>query len=217
MPALALVDTRHEYDQLFGIYVPIAVGVFGLFFLLIVGNAVRSRLRAPSEAALFHENNPLELAYAVLLAGTVAVLLWLTFSAEHRVDSVSLKQKPYTTIDVTASQWEWTFYYPSSGITERSGFIGRQPLVVPTNQPVRFNLYSRDVIHAIWLPYLRYKHDLIQGSRQVVVLDFPRPGLYPGRCSQFCGLHHGEMVFNVRAVSPAQYQTWLRSGGRMSL
>lgn len=217
MTALALVDTRHEYDQLFGIYVPIAVGVFGLFFLLIIGNALRSRLRAPSEAALFHENNPLELGYAVLLAATVAFLLWLSFSTEHRVDSVSLKQKPYATIDVTASQWEWTFYYPGRGITQESGFHGRQPLVVPTNEPVRFNLYSRDVIHAFWVPYLRFKRDLIQGTREVIVLDFPRPGLFPGRCSQFCGLHHAEMVFNVRALSPARYQSWLRSGGRMPL
>jgi cytochrome c oxidase subunit 2 len=212
--ALALVDTRREYDHLFGIYVPIAVGVFGLFFLLIIGNAVRSRVRAPGAASRTHENNPLELSYAVLLVGTVAVLLWLTFSAEHRVDTVSLKQKPYTTIDVTASQWEWTFYYPGAGITQRSGFVGKQPLVVPTNEPVRLNLYSRDVIHAFWVPYLRYKHDLIQGSRQVIELDFPTAGLFPGHCSQYCGLHHAEMVFNVRALSPSRYQAWLHSGGR---
>jgi cytochrome c oxidase subunit 2 len=215
--ALALVDTRHEYGWLFGIYVPIAVGVFALFTLLIVGAAVRGRLRPLVRASRAHENNPLELSYAVLLAATVAVLLWLTFSAEHQVDSVSLKEKPYTTIDVTASQWEWTFYYPSAGITHRSGFVGDQPLVVPTNEPVRFNLYSRDVIHAFWVPYLRYKHDLIQGSRQVVVLDFPSPGLFEGRCSQFCGLHHAEMVFNVRALRPSQYRAWLRSGGRTAL
>lgn len=217
MPALALVDTRHEYGWLFGIYVPIAVGVFGLFFLLIVGNAVRGRFRPLRRASRRHENNPVELSYAVLLAGVVGVLLWLTFSAEHQVDTVALKQKPYATIDVTASQWEWTFYYPGSGITQRSGFAGHQPLVVPTNEPVRFELYSRDVIHAFWVPYLRYKHDLIQGSRQVIELVFPSAGLFPGRCSQYCGLHHAEMVFNVRALPPSRYRAWLRSGGRTGL
>jgi cytochrome c oxidase subunit 2 len=215
--ALALVDTRREYDHLFGIYVPIAVGVFGLFFLLIIGNALRGRFRPLGRASRTHENNPLELSYAVLLAAVAGVLLWLTFSAEHQVDSVSLKERPYTTVDVIASQWEWTFYYPGAGITQRSGFQGRQPLVVPTNEPVRFNLYSRDVIHAFWVPYLRFKRDLIQGAREVVVLDFPSAGLFPGRCSQYCGLHHAEMVFNVRALSPARFQAWLRSGGRTSL
>lgn len=217
MLALALVDTRHEYDHLGTIYLWIAGAVFTIIVLLIIGQAIRGRLRPLSLASREHENNPVELGYAVFLAGVVAVLLWLTFSAEHQVDTVSLHEKPYTTIDVTASQWEWSFYYPGSGITQLSGFHGRAPLVVPTNEAVRFNLYSRDVIHAFWVPYLRFKRDLIQGAREVVVLDFPSAGLFPGRCSQFCGLHHSEMVFNVRAVSPASYQAWLRSRGRAAV
>jgi cytochrome c oxidase subunit 2 len=217
LPALALVDTRHEYDHLGEIYLAIAAAVFAIVVLFIIFNAVRGRFRALDAASRTHENNPVELGYAVFLAGVVAALLWLTFSTEHRVDTVSLHEKPYTTIDVTASQWEWSFYYPQGGITHFSGFHGRQPLVVPTNEPVRFNLYSRDVIHAFWVPYLRFKRDLIQGAREVVVLDFDRPGLYPGRCSQYCGLHHAEMVFNVRAISPARYEAWLRSGGRAAV
>ncbi len=213
----AIVDTRHEYDHLFGIYVPIAVGVFALFFLLIVGNAIRGRFRSPERASRRHEHNPLELGYAVLLTAVVAVLLWLTYSTEHRVDTVSLKEKPFTTIDVYGAQWEWTFYYPGSGITQRSGTVGDQPLVVPTNEPVRFNLYSRDVIHAFWVPYLRFKRDLIQGTKEVVILDFDKPGLFDGRCSQYCGLRHADMVFNVRAVSASRYTAWLQSGGKAPL
>jgi cytochrome c oxidase subunit 2 len=213
----AIVDTRQEYGHLFGIYVPIAVGVFVLFSGLIIGNAIRGRLRPAGAASRSHENNPLEMSYAVLLVAVVAFLLWLTFSSEHRVDSVSLTEKPFTTIDVTASQWEWTFSYRGAGITHESGTVGNQPLVVPANEPVRLNLYSRDVIHAFWVPYLRFKRDLIQGARGVVVLDFDKPGLFQGRCSQFCGLRHAEMVFNVRAVPAATYTAWLRSGGRAAL
>ena len=44
----ALVDTRHEYDHLFSIYVPIAIGVFVVIVLAIVFAVVRYRAARPS-------------------------------------------------------------------------------------------------------------------------------------------------------------------------
>lgn len=215
MPALALVDTRHEYQHVFDIYVPIGVGVFVLFAVLIVFFAIRGRFRPRQRAARLHENNPLEAGYAVLLACVAAFLLYITFSTEHKIDSVSLTEHPYVTIDVTASQWEWTFYYPSFHITHRSGFVGSQPLVVPTGEPVRFNVFSRDVIHSFWIPAVNFKRDAIPGAREVFVLDFPRQGRFVGHCAEFCGLRHAEMIFAVRAVSPTSFNAWGHSGGRV--
>ena len=69
----SLVSTRSEFDRLASIYLPIAIGVFALFTLLIVFFAIRGRFRAePSDGA---ENNPLEGSYAVLLVCVVAFLL----------------------------------------------------------------------------------------------------------------------------------------------
>lgn len=205
---LALVDTRHEYDHVFSIYVPIAIGVFALFAGAIVLVALRYRRRPLSAAARWHENNPLEGSYALVLAAVVAFLLYVTFSAEHQTDVVSAHERPSVTIDVTASKWEWTFQYPRYGIVERSGTIGRQPLVVPANEAVRFNLSSVDVIHAMWIPELDYKHDLIPGRAQYVTLDFAHTGAFSGECAEFCGLRHADMVFPVRVVTPAQFAAW---------
>lgn len=218
MPApLALVDTRHEYQHVFSIYVPIAIGVFVLVVAAILFAVLRYRRRPPSDAARWHENNPLEGGYALVLAAVVAFLLYVTFAAEHETDVVSAREQPALTVDVTASKWEWTFTYPRYGITERSGTVGRQPLVVPVNEAVRFDLTSLDVIHAFWIPYLDYKHDLIKGSTQRVTLDFPKAGRFSGECAEFCGLRHSDMVFFVRAVSPAQFAAWASSGGRAPL
>jgi cytochrome c oxidase subunit 2 len=210
----ALVDTRHEYDHLFRIYVPIAIGVFAVVALATAFAVVRYRGRPPEQAARWHEHNPLEGAYALILALTVAFLLYLTFTAEHRVDTVSAREPPSLTVDVTGSKWEWTFYYRRYDITERSGSVGRQPLVVPTNEAIRFNLHTLDVIHAFWIPELEYKHDLIPGSTQVTTLTFTHSGLFQGGCAEFCGLRHADMVFNVRAVAPAQFLAWAAGGGK---
>jgi cytochrome c oxidase subunit 2 len=140
-------------------------------------------------------------------------LLYLTFAAEHRVDTVSAHERPSLTVDVTGAKWEWTFRYPVYGITRRSGTVGRQPLVVPTGEAVRFNLATTDVIHAFWVPEVRYKRDLIPGATESVTLMFPDAGTFQGQCAEFCGLRHAEMLFTVRAVAPAVFASWARSGG----
>lgn len=202
------VYTRSVYDHLADIYAPIAIGVFGIVIILMAFAVVRYRRRPPSAAASWRENNRLEAAYALLLVCVVAFLLYLTYSAEHKVDTVSARERPSLTVDVIASRWEWTFYYPAYGITVRSGEVGHQPLVVPTNEAIRFKLSSVDVIHAFWVPALRFKRDAFPDYTEDVTLSFGRRGVFQGQCAEFCGLRHAEMIFTVDAVSPAQFAAW---------
>ena len=217
MTSIALISTRHEYHALFAIYVPIAAGVFVVIVVVILSAVLRYRRREPTAVSRRSEHNPLEAGYAALLTATVAFLLYLTFTAEHRVDTVSLRQTPAVTVDVTGAKWEWEFRYPRYGIVQRSGTVGRQPLVVPADRPIRFNLSAQDVIHAFWVNELRFKRDLIPGKTQEVILTFTRTGLFRGQCAEFCGLRHSEMVFNVRVLTPARFTQWAASGGRLGV
>jgi len=211
--AQALVSTRAEYEHLFSIYVPIAVGVFLLIVVIVVVAVFAFRRRPPERAARWHENNPVEATYAVVLGCVAAFLLYLTFTTEHKVDTVANRTRPAVVVDVVASKWEWTFNYPAYGFSERSGTVGRQPLVVPAGEAVRFNLNSVDVIHSFWIPALRYKHDAIPGSTQLITLTFSR-GVFPGQCAEFCGLRHSDMIFTAYAVTPTEFAAWAKSKGR---
>jgi cytochrome c oxidase subunit 2 len=212
-PIPGLVFTRRVYDQLYDIYAPIGIGVFAVVVAAIAFAVLRYRRRPPSAAARWRENNRLEVAYALLLSCVVAFLLYLTYSAEHKVDTVSAHEQPSLTVDVTASKWEWTFSYPAYGIVARSGAVGHQPLVVPTGEAIRFRLTSIDVIHSFWIPYLRFKRDAFPDHIQDVTLAFGSAGVYPAQCAEFCGLRHPEMLFTVHAVSPAQFAAWAAGGG----
>ena len=210
LPTTALVSTRHEYDHLFSIYVPIALGVFALIVVAVAVTVLVFRRRPPERAARWSENNLIEGSYAALLACVTAFLLYLTFTAEHRVDTVANREKPALVVDVIGSKWEWTLRYPAYGFSVRSGTVGRQPFIVPAGVAVRVNLTSVDVIHSFWIPALRYKHDAIPGSTQVTTLTFSE-GVFSGQCAEFCGLRHSDMLFTVRAVSPASFAAWARS------
>jgi cytochrome c oxidase subunit 2 len=217
LPAATLVDTRRVYGWVYGIYLPIAIGVFFAFTLAIIGAVIWYRSHPPARAARWHEANRLEISYALLLTCVAAFLLYISFNAEHQVDTVSADERPALTVYVTGSRWEWIFHYPAYGITHESGFEGAQPLVVPTNEPIRFNITSADVIHGFWIPELDFKRDAIPGITQRVTLDFDKSGRFAGACSEFCGLYHTDMVFTVDAVTPAVFRAWTASRGRRSV
>jgi cytochrome c oxidase subunit II len=214
LSAPALVDTRQQYYRVFDVYVPIAVGVFAIIAVAVLGAVLVYRRRPPERAAHWHENNPLEGTYALLLACVAAFLLYLTFSAEHQTDTLANAQRPALTLDVLGAKWEWEFTYPGYGVTLHSGTVGRQPLVLPAGEAIRLRLRTQDVIHAFWVPQARYKHDLIPGSTQVVTLSFPHTGVFAGQCAEFCGLRHADMVFSVDVVSPQRFAAWARRGGQ---
>ncbi len=202
----SLISTRGEFDHLASIYLPIAAGVFAVIVAVVLFAIVR--YRGSGAASRRAENNLLEGSYTALLVCVVALLLYLTLRAEHRVDTVASRERPALTVDVTAAKWEWQFRYPAYRIVRRSGTIGDQPLVVPADRAIRFNLTSQDVIHAFWVPELRFKRDLFEGTVQHVTLTFTRAGTFKGQCAEFCGLRHSEMVFTVRVLSPTRFTRW---------
>ncbi|HEX3832568.1 MAG TPA: cytochrome c oxidase subunit II [Solirubrobacteraceae bacterium] len=205
----ALVTTRGQYDHLFAIYVPIAGGVFALIVIVVLASVLRYRRRA--QPARWSESNRLEISYAGLLVLTASFLIYLTLAAENKDDTVANHERPAVTVDVTAAKREWDFRYHGDGIVIRSGTVGRQPLFVPVGEAIRFNLASQDVIHALWIPAVRFKRDLIPGTVEHVTLTFTQAGLFPGQCAEFCGLRHADMVFNVRAVAPAVFRRWVQA------
>jgi cytochrome c oxidase subunit II len=95
---------------------------------------------------------------------------------------------------------------PSSGTETHPG----PTLWLPVGQSVRFVLTSRDVIHSFWpVPFLM-KMDVIPGHTNVFQVTPNKIGLYRGKCAELCGQDHSRMLFNVKVVTPEQYQQHLK-------
>lgn len=208
-----MVDTRHEYDSLAGLYGPVALGVVVVVFALVLFMALRYRRRdaPPSRTA---DAPRLEALYVLVLGAVAAVLVVATFTTEAKVDRVSAR--PGLDVAVRAAKWRWRFSYPASGIVREATGLGPSTLVVPAGTTVRFTLTSQDVIHAFWIPERRFKRDAFPGRTTRFELVFPRPGYYAGGgvCSEFCGLHHAQMTFNIEALAPAAFRSWVQAKGR---
>ena len=202
----ALVDTRDEFQDLWYLYLPIGVAVAAIVFGLVLFCVIRYR-RRDDELPRGREGPPIvEGLYALLLAGVVAFLLAFTFTTNDR--ETELASDPGARVDVTAFQWGWRFTYPGEGVSVVGDEKRPPTLVVPTDTTVRFTLRSRDVIHAFWIPELRFKRDAFPDRETEFDLSFDDEGAI-GRCAEFCGLAHGEMTFHVVAMSPSEFRNWL--------
>ena len=76
---------------------------------------------------------------------------------------------------------------------------------------MNFEIHSRDVIHAFWVPAFRLQEDAVPGITTHWRVTATRLGTYPVICNLLCGAGHSLMRSAVHVVSQAQFQAWLKS------
>lgn len=132
------------------------------------------------------------------------VLLAASVFTDRAIARLSLKNA--VNIEVTAHQWWWTVRYNDGPVSQI--FETANEIHVPVGRPVIVTLHADDVIHSLWMPALAGKRDLIPGRTSIMRFQADQPGLYTGRCAEYCGLQHTYMDFDVQAQPQAQYEAW---------
>jgi cytochrome c oxidase subunit 2 len=216
-----ITDEAHAMHRLW-IGSTIAALVIGIaVWILIAYAAIRYRKRKGSSEELPRQtayNLPLEVVYTIIPFVIIAVLFFFTVSTQNRVQQRS--DNPDVTVAVNAFKWNWQFVYPDT--TDDNGgqpvsTVGSSTeipiLVLPTDRTIRFELASADVIHSFWVPEFLFKLDVIPGNENgrdnVFEVTVREEGAYVGRCAELCGTYHAYMNFEVRSVSPADYDAYI--------
>jgi cytochrome c oxidase subunit 2 len=209
-----LAATQNDFSDVQAVYLPIAGIVMVVVFAAFAFAVVRYRARPGRAPRPTREHNALEAAIALVLAAIVAVLVTVTFNADAREAKVA--GRPAFRVNAIAFKWGWQFTYSGlPGVVDRTT-QGRPPVLhVPAGAEVAVRLSTRDTTHAFWIPELRYKSDAWPGVAQTFALSFPEGDHLSGRCAQYCGLHHSDMVFTVQALGRDGFAAWVaRARGR---
>ncbi|HLW03508.1 MAG TPA: cytochrome c oxidase subunit II [Ktedonobacterales bacterium] len=112
-------------------------------------------------------------------------------------------------VQVTGQQWLWTFYYPKYQISSAG-----QVLELPVNQPVQFEVTSKDVLHGFSIQALGVRVDANPGQTTTTQVVTPTAvGDYQVVCVELCGLYHTFMWSAVRVVSQTDFNAWIQSLG----
>jgi cytochrome c oxidase subunit II len=194
-----------------------AIAVGAVVWGLILWACIFHRKRSDDLPAQVRYNLPIEIVYTVIPFILVAVLFYFTARDENYVDTVSAH--PQVTVNVTGFQWSWEFAYPqykvpgsAAGDVVLTGqpYPGPLPtLVIPEDETVKFTLNSTDVVHSFWVPVFLFKRDVIPDHTNYFQIKATRTGTFIGRCTELCGIYHSLMLFHVKIVTPAQFQTYM--------
>jgi len=184
---------------------------------LILWAVVFHRKRGDKLPPQVRYNMPIEILYTIVPFILIAVLFYYTAKDENTINELSAK--PDVTVNVTGFQWSWKFdYNPKYNVVETGAMWdpalpdSHQQLPVleiPMGETVRFNLTSPDVVHAFWVPEFLFKRDVIPDHPNHFEITPTKTGTFIGHCSELCGLYHSRMLFTLKIVTPAQFQTWI--------
>ena len=190
----------------------VGVLVWGLMLWVIV----RYRKKGDELPVQTRFNLPLEVLYTVAPVLIVCVLFYYTAVTQTYVDKKT--ENPDVTVSVIGFKWNWQFAYPDAVGTDGRAVltVGTSEevpiLVLPTGKRIRFVETSNDVIHSFWVPEMLFKRDVIPGrTNSFEISSIDKTGAYVGRCAELCGTYHANMNFEVRAVSPENYEKYIEA------
>lgn len=210
LPKPATAEGR-DIAALYTGFVAVAAVIGAIVFGFTTWSVLRYRRRRDEPAtampAQTRGNVVLESVWTALPIITVLGLFGATLVVLNRVEAMS--DRPGAVIRVEAFRWGWQFSYPNDRVTV-SGIAATGPeVVVPVAEPIQMTLTAADVVHAFYVPQFLFKRDAIPGRESTFQFTIDDPGTYRGQCAEFCGIYHSRMPFTIRAVSRAEYDTWL--------
>ena len=144
------------------------------------------------------------------MVGPIIIVLWITAISAKLMLTLNAVPKAHPESDtrdeadltIIGHQWWWEIRHRDPGI------VSANEIYIPSGKKLLVKLQSADVIHCFWVPKLARKMDVIPGRDNYIWLEANKPGVYQGRCSEYCGTQHAWMNFTVFALSPKDYDNW---------
>jgi len=218
-PPKAVTEQGQAIRDLYTIVFLIAVAVFFVVEGLILWTVIRYH-RKPGDDTLpaqTHGNNIAEAVWTIVPTIIVAFLFIISWQTLNVVDAVSAT--PETRIAAHAGQFQWSFdYFSDDGqtllYTELAPLGEDGGLRVPTGRTIQLSLTvnDNDVIHAFYVPQFLFKRDVVPGrvNKFDFKVDEDQAGqTFRGQCAELCGSGHSIMLFDVHAMTAADFDAWL--------
>lgn len=184
--------------------------IFAVVATLIIYTMIRFRHRpgdeAQQEPPQVYGSSRIEAAWTVIPIVIVFVLAGVTARVVWGIGDAS-PPKSTVHVVVTGHRYWWEVRYPHYGIVTANEI--HVPVSHNHQNATYFELKSTDVIHSLWVPELGGKTDLIPNRANHMWMDPSEPGVYWGKCTEFCGVQHANMLLQVVAEEPDDFQKWV--------
>src|ERR1700723_704732 len=185
-------------DALYFFLLTITVIGLTLVGCLIFGFAIRYRKEKHPVAIQVEGSTLLEATWTIIpLALFLVVFVWGALLYFRIYDPPTNAMNIY----IVGKQWMWKAEHPG-------GQHEIDALHIPINRPLQLTMISQDVFHSFSIPAFRVKREVIPGRYTTVWFEATQPGTYHLFCTQYCGTLHSQMIGEVTAMKPEEYQAW---------
>ena len=137
---------------------------------------------------------------------TVALLFTVVWTVVVLAKIQAPPVQPRVSIEITGRQWWWQVRYLSADPAQQ--FDTANEIHIPVGEPIPPEALGRRCD-----PFLLGAATGGQDGRHSRPgerdLDgLPRPGLWTGQCTEYCGVQHAEMLLKVVADAPVDFAAW---------
>ncbi len=198
-----------EIDSLFMLIFWITTIVFVAVQGALIWFLFKYRAQPGRRATYSHGNNTLEIAWTIAPS---IILVVLALLSRATWDEIKAEIPPHdVTVRVYAKQFNWDFIYPGpdGAFDTADDKTIENELTVPVNKVVKLEMLSRDVIHSLFVPVLRFKQDTMPGRQIDGWFEATKTGEYEIPCAELCGFGHSGMLGHLKVLSDQDYATWV--------
>jgi len=191
-----------KIDTLYDVLLIVSVPIFVLVMTIAIYSvfAFRAKPGDKGDGAHIHGNTKLEIVWVTIpfmIVSALAIYGWIV------LDDIEAAKPNEPVVNVTGEQFTWSFDYPDEKVKSNE-------LVLPVDRPVHFEIHAKDVLHSFWVPAFRMKQDAVPGITTNTRVTPNREGTYEVVCAELCGIGHATMRQQVRVVSTADFDKWVK-------
>jgi cytochrome c oxidase subunit 2 len=208
-PVAASAQAKNT-DRLYHVLVIASIPIFVIVVAMILYSVWQFRMKPGEElkdGPPIHGNTRLEVLWTAVPSVLVIALVSYSFVVLHENEEKPAGRE--IQVAVTGQQFFWSYKYPTS-VTGGAPLRSYQ-LYLPKGESVVFDMHSKDVIHAFYIPAFRLQEDVVPGITTHYRVTPTRLGTYPVVCNLLCGVGHSLMRSTVHVVTPARFEAWIQS------
>lgn len=240
----AVTEHGQDIDRMFMVTLFITTFVMIVVHILLLGFSYLYRARLNRKAYFYPHNDAIERIWTIVPAIVLTILVLFGFFTWRKITNIPEElQQSAIQIEVLGEQFMWTVRYPGAdGVIGKRNYkltapnntygvdfndkaswddIRGEDIVIPVNQPVRFHIISKDIIHSFYIPDFRVQINAVPGMTNyfqftpTVTTREMRDKMndqsydYVMLCAKICGSSHYNMQKKVVVVTEAEYKEWL--------
>jgi cytochrome c oxidase subunit 2 len=199
--AVPLAYPADRWDQMFDIWIFLAVLIYLIVSVPILYFLIRYRYKKGENEIGADEHGSVGIEVLWTVVPLIVVIYLAVQSAAFYVEQRNAPADAMV-VKTEAMMWAWQFEYPN-------GKVSMGTLQVPVGKPVKLEMTSRDVIHALHIPAAKTMEDAVPGRVTHMWFQFNETGEFQSFCREYCGTAHAFMLATIKVVPQEEFDEWI--------